>query len=92
MKMKTLVVLSLLWTMTSCASFRKAETPIPPPQVSCAERAPAEAAPAAPRATAPKESWIAYARRWMGVATAEVAKRAAVADCLDRYRKEGLIR
>lgn len=49
-------------------------------------------APKEPRATAPKESWIAYARRWMGVATAEVQKRAEVADCLDRYRREGVIR
>ena len=49
-------------------------------------------APKEPRSTAPKERWIAYARRWMGVATAEVQKRVEVADCLDRYRREGVIR
>ena len=92
MNKKLLAVLSLLLMTTSCGNWRKGATPTPPPQVVCSERAPAEMAPKEPRSTAPKERWIAYARRWMGVATAEVQKRVEVADCLDRYRREGVIR
>ncbi len=36
--------------------------------------------------------WAAYARRWAGVATVEVTKRAEIAECLDRERAAGRIR
>ena len=64
---------------------------MPAPQVICGERAPGEAIPTIPRTQHYRE-WAAYARRWMGVATAEVTKRKAVADCLDELRAKGVIR
>lgn len=91
---KNLLAMSLLVTLTatSCARWTKPKPVIPPPLIACDEREPAEPFPRQPASNATRERWIAYARRWMGVATAEVQKRVEVADCLDRYRREGVIR
>ena len=73
-------------------NWKKAPTPtVQPPKVACAEHEPEEPAPKVPR-TVTVESMGAYARRWMGVATAEVTKRRNTANCLDQLRKDGVIR
>lgn len=82
-------LLSLL--LMSCESLKPRTAPIEPPRIDCSSRAPAEAGPRAPRTTRWLD-WAAWGRRWQGIATIEVNKRADVADCLDRERENGRIR
>lgn len=90
--MKLMFPALLALILTGCPwNWRKAPPPTEPPRVDCNERAPAEPEPSPPRSDT-KLEWKAYARRWQGVATAEVQKRAETADCLDRDRAAGRIR
>lgn len=57
------------------------------PPLDCSARAPAEPAPRKPSSTA-WQRWAAWGARWMGIAQLEVEKRAATADCEDRYKVE----
>lgn len=90
--MKLLLPVLLALVLTGCPwNWKKAPPPTEPPRIDCNERAPAEPAPKEPTSDASSQL-KAYARRWQGVATAEVQKRVETADCLDRERAAGRIR
>lgn len=89
--MKPLALLCALCLLTSCASWKKVNVEPEPPLIDCGERIPAETLPRLPATTHWLE-WAAYGRAMLGVAEAEIGKRVATADCLDRDRASGRIR
>ena len=78
--------------LTNCATTKHPLKPMQPPQVRCEERSPTEAAYPLPSGSEDWRKWRAAALAWIGIATAEVEKRATTADCLDRLRESNVIR
>lgn len=89
--MRNLILLLVVLTLTSCASWKKPKDEPPAPRIDCSERTAAEPLPSMPDSTDYRR-WAAYGRRLLGVIEAEVTKRVEVADCLDEYRAKGLIK
>ena len=87
-----LVALLLLTPLSACKTITPPLKPTQPPQVRCEERSPTEAAYPLPSGSEDWRKWRAAALAWIGIATAEVEKRATTADCLDRLRELQVIR
>ena len=85
--MRTLLMLAACLTLLSCRTLQTPKPTIELPPIDCSARAPAEPAPRKPSSTQ-WQTWAAWGTRWMGVAQAEVEKRAAIADCEDRYVRD----
>lgn len=77
-------------TLSSCKSSSVRAYEPPPPRIDCNERAPAERLAPIPKTW--YGEWDTWAANAIAAYEAEVTKRAATADCMDRYRAEGLIR
>lgn len=87
-----LVALLLLTPLSACKTITPPLTVMEPPAIRCEERSPAEAAYPLPTGSEDWRKWRAAALAWIGIATAEVEKRATTADCLDRLRESNVIR
>ena len=78
--------------LTSCKTTQPPLKPMQPPTVRCEERSPTEAAYPLPSGSEDWRKWRAAALAWIGIATAEVEKRATTANCRDRLRELDVIR
>ena len=85
--MRSLLLLIACLTLMSCATFRTQKPTIALPRLDCSARSPAEPAPRRPKSTQ-WQAWAGWGTRWMGIAQSEVEKRAAIADCEERYQRD----
>ena len=87
-----LLALMVLMQLNACAMIKRHKPSTQPPAVSCEERSPTEEAYALPSDSEDWRAWRKAALAWVGIATAEVQKRATTAQCLDTLRDQGVIR
>lgn len=85
---------ALCLTLTSCASWRKAEIVYVPPRIDCAAFDPPQIA--APEEPSPAEKhpvpWQLYAWNWQAYAEHVLTQRVETAACLHRLKQQGVIR
>lgn len=87
-----LLALIVLMQLNACAMIKRHKPSTQPPQVSCEERAPAEEPYPLPSGSDDPVTLRKALLAWVGIATAEVQKRATTAQCLDTLRDQGVIR
>lgn len=85
---------ALCLTLTSCASWRKAEIVYVPPRIDCAAFDPPQIAPPEEPSPAEKQPavWMLFAWHWQAYAAHVLNQRIETADCLGQLRERGVIK